>query len=234
MIRHFARNTAGRDFIVGDIHGCFSRLQAHLDSIGFDPARDRLFSVGDLVDRGPESEEAVDWLAKPWFHAVRGNHEQMAIDAAQGMYDPRIYAANGGQWFMDLPTADQQYFADAFAKLPIAIELETAAGPVGIVHANCPSDDWAKLARALSGDDVPGVEMACMWDRSRIHDGRHETVAGVRAVVVGHTPLQRPETLGNVYFIDTGAVFAGRDFTILDAATLQVVAPAGRGLDFAA
>jgi serine/threonine protein phosphatase 1 len=60
---------------VGDIHGHFQRLQQCLEAVGFDPAVDRLFSVGDLVDRGPHSEAALDWLAQPWFHAVQGNHE---------------------------------------------------------------------------------------------------------------------------------------------------------------
>ena len=50
-----AQNTVGRDIAVGDIHGCFTELQRGLDTIGFDPCTDRLFSVGDLVDRGPES-----------------------------------------------------------------------------------------------------------------------------------------------------------------------------------
>ena len=66
------RNERGRDFAVGDVHGHFSRLQEGLDRLGFDPARDRLFSVGDLVDRGPENEAALEWLAQPWFHAVQG------------------------------------------------------------------------------------------------------------------------------------------------------------------
>jgi serine/threonine protein phosphatase 1 len=78
-IAHFDRNTRGRDLIVGDIHGCFSRLGAHLNYLQFDPARDRLFSVGDLIDRGPESEHALEWLAQPWFHAVKGNHEEAAM-----------------------------------------------------------------------------------------------------------------------------------------------------------
>lgn len=39
----------------GDIRGCFNRLQAGLELLGFDPDKDRLFSVGDLVDWGPES-----------------------------------------------------------------------------------------------------------------------------------------------------------------------------------
>ncbi|MBP5144082.1 metallophosphoesterase, partial [Pseudomonas chlororaphis] len=71
-IQRFEINTAGRDFAVGDIHGHFTKLQAALDAVQFDPTVDRLFSVGDLVDRGPESADVDTWLAKPWFHAVRG------------------------------------------------------------------------------------------------------------------------------------------------------------------
>lgn len=230
MIRKFAKNASGHDFIVGDIHGMFSCLQRHLDRIGFDPARDRLFSVGDLVDRGPESILALEWLERPWFHAVRGNHEQMAIDAAQGMYDPRTYSANGGQWFMNLTADRQKVFADAFSKMPIAIEIETVAGTVGIVHANSP-DDWAEFPEYMK-DDVFG--MLSMWSRERITNERRVHVEGVVAVVVGHTPLQSPVILGNVYHIDTGAVFEGHDFTILDAATLLPVPLARRSVDWAA
>lgn len=79
FVQRFERNTTGRDLIVGDIHGCFTKLQAALDAVGFDRTVDRLFSVGDLVDRGPESDQVLNWLGQPWFHAVMGNHEQMAV-----------------------------------------------------------------------------------------------------------------------------------------------------------
>lgn len=72
MLKQFIINKTGTDYVVGDIHGCFSLLQAKLDEIGFDPTKDRLFSVGDLVDRGTESDKVLEWLSKPWFHAVCG------------------------------------------------------------------------------------------------------------------------------------------------------------------
>lgn len=220
MHKRFAQNTAGRDFIVGDIHGCFTRLQAHLDLIGFDASVDRLFSVGDLVDRGPESELALDWLAKPWFHAVRGNHEQMAIDHAAGFSDDRIYIANGGAWYLAMTKPEQRLFAGEFSAMPIAITLETEAGLVGLVHAECPAADWDSLIHALNSAQGEQVAMCCMWSRDRITNAFEDDVSGVRAVVVGHTPVQSWTSLGNVLYIDTGAVFQGRDFTVLDAATL--------------
>ena len=79
----FAQNTVGRDFAVGDIHGCFTELQRGLDTIGFDAGTDRLFSVGD-----PESHPALRWLDKPWFHEICGNNDFMAWRHAIGQpYD---------------------------------------------------------------------------------------------------------------------------------------------------
>jgi hypothetical protein len=102
--RRIAANTRGRDLAVGDIHGHFQRLQQCLDGVGFNPAVDRLFSVGDLVDRGPHSAQALDWLAQPWFHAVQGNHESLAINHLRGgRLDLDMYRAAGGGWFLDLP-----------------------------------------------------------------------------------------------------------------------------------
>lgn len=94
--RRMIANIRGRDLAVGDIHGHFQRLQQCLDAVGFDPAVDRLFSVGDLVDRGPHSEAALDWLAQPWFHAVQGNHEALAITRVRGgRLDLGMYRAAG-------------------------------------------------------------------------------------------------------------------------------------------
>ena len=58
--RTFTANAHGRDFVVGDVHGCFRTLERALTELQFDPTRDRLFGVGDLVARGPHSLEAVD------------------------------------------------------------------------------------------------------------------------------------------------------------------------------
>ena len=228
MIKHFERNTAGRDLVVGDIHGCFSRLQAHLDAIGFDVARDRLFSVGDLVDRGPESDLAVEWLERPWFHAVRGNHEDMAIRWPNGHMDTTNYVQNGGGWNVSNPPEKQREIADAFAALPLALDVDTSGGLVGIVHAECPFPSWKDFTEVLVTPDLSNslrkaIIEAALWSRERISAMENDTVAGVRAVVVGHTPVERFTSLGNTLYIDTGAVFRTRDFTILDLETLRPV-----------
>lgn len=123
------RNERGRDLLVGDVHGQFSGLRAALERVGFNPdAGDRLISVGDLVDRGPESDAAIDWLAYPWFFPVRGNHEDMAIHWPAGGMGLRNYLGNGGAWNVANPRALQLEIAAALEFLPLAIELETSSG----------------------------------------------------------------------------------------------------------
>ena len=74
---------------MGDIHGHFSRLEATLAMRRFNPAQDRLFSVGDLVDRGQESPQVLDWLKRPWFFAVCGNHDDYAVRLTRGTRSTR-------------------------------------------------------------------------------------------------------------------------------------------------
>lgn len=214
MIQHFEKNIIGSDYVVGDIHGCFSKLQATLDELGFNEQTDRLFSTGDLVDRGPESEESINWLAKPWFFPVRGNHEQMAIDCTEGFFDPYTYAYNGGSWFLALEKPHQQLFSDEFRFLPTAIQVETDEGMVGIVHAECPVKKWSDLSVAFSESNKDSYVQMCMWNRDRINYQDKSFVEGVTKVYVGHTPVKQPVVLGNVHYIDTGAVF-GRELTVV-------------------
>ncbi|WP_227243282.1 metallophosphoesterase [Paraburkholderia caribensis] len=132
-VHRYDRNSKGRDFVVGDLHGCFSMLDAALKQRSFDPTVDRLFSVGDLIDRGEESPALLDVVHRHLIKAVRGNHEQGILDwmfheqrasdsdrvkamrenseeaIAEWMFhDGRtselIY--NGGQWFIELYCSD--------------------------------------------------------------------------------------------------------------------------------
>lgn len=214
MFKHFSANTVGRDFVVGDIHGMFKTLAKELEELGFDPEKDRLFSVGDLIDRGPDNEDIEEWLAKPWFHAVRGNHEQMLID---GFTDKegssaQFHFLNGGEWFFGLPTVQQQCIVLQCQDLPLAIEVETPNGLVGIVHAECPLSDWGLFKNMFSANKSRFTQVA-LWARMRISVGDNSDVAGLHKLYVGHTPMHFPTQLGNVHYIDTGAVF-GKKFTI--------------------
>lgn len=210
MIKHFELNKKGRDFVVGDVHGCFQQLNAELIRINFNSEIDRLFSVGDLVDRGSASKFALDWLSNDWFHAVRGNHEQMAIDIFNGNWNTDNYIANGGDWFLSLTKEEQQDFVHVFENLPFVIDIETKNGLVGILHADCPVDDWNILEAKLTGERADLFINSCLWDRFRIHNNVFSMVSNIHKIYVGHAPVDNPTMLGNIMYIDTGVVFGGK------------------------
>ncbi len=215
FVQRFTRNMHGRDFVVGDVHGCFETLRSLLHRVSFDPTKDRLFFTGDLVDRGPRSMEALEWLEKTWVHAVRGNHEQMAIGVAAGKHDWGNYLRNGGAWFLVLDDEVQQAIARVFSNLPIAIEIETPTGLVGIVHAE-PLSSWtdmvAQLACSteLSKTRVKNLLEKCLWSRTRIENNDTSVVEGVSRVYVGHAAATTVRRLGNVDYIDTGCGKGGQ------------------------
>ena len=218
LIQRFAINNTGRDFVVGDIHGCFSYLEIILETLDFDTNRDRLFSVGDLVDRGPESARALEFLAHPWFHAIRGNHEMFLLET--DFQDPRavaLWRANGGSWWFEQPPALKEQIRAAVVKLPYVIEVETNRGIVGIVHADVPRYfNWTAFIDEVETGTSEVLDIA-VWSRLRAEGRWPHGVEGVYRVFIGHTPhWGEIFRVGNVFCIDTGAVF-GLEYGIPNA-----------------
>ncbi len=101
VLRTFGPNELGRDFVIGDLHGALPVFENLLQGLQFDEARDRMFSVGDLVDRGVDSLGCLGLLRRPWFHATLGNHEQMMYEAFYGGYTGQYWFQNGGTWGLE-------------------------------------------------------------------------------------------------------------------------------------
>ena len=232
-VAYLPQNEIGRDFVVGDIHGMFPALEAALRKLEFLEGVDRLFSVGDLMDRGPCSSAANQWIREfPWFNAIRGNHDQMLLDALRGPAAMRAGVMelwlyyNGGEWWLQTDEQLRSQLTAAVAGLPLAAEVECECGRVGIVHADVPPDrDWPTFLDALCRGIREDAAYA-LWSRFRLRDflsgalcSNDLAVAGVDLAVSGHVPLRSPIHAANRWWIDTGAAYSGRladpKFTLL-------------------
>lgn len=237
IVQKFTRNLAGRDFIFGDIHGAFDLLDQALVEIKFDASIDRIFLLGDLVDRGRFSPRCEEFLKRPSVISLRGNHEQIFLDMfADGEPNARELAfhvqKNGLAWALALDESAKSRICDLFKELPLAIELETSTGTVGLVHAEVPMGcSWTDFVMRLEAGHNATIQCA-IWARSRNDYEEDGIIEGIDRVFCGHSIQADAKKLGNVFFIDTGAfknsrAVGGGFLTVVDAESTeeQILAP---------
>jgi bis(5'-nucleosyl)-tetraphosphatase (symmetrical) len=90
-------------WLVGDVQGCALELEDLLRATRFDPGRDELWCVGDLVNRGPDSLATLRLWQSVGGRGVIGNHEVYALCARSGRW-PRKHDTL--QALYDAPDAD--------------------------------------------------------------------------------------------------------------------------------
>lgn len=209
VVEKFTRNVDGRDFVIGDIHGCLEHVEYLMEELKFDKSVDRMFSVGDLVDRGPKSLECLALIEQPWFHAVLGNHEDMMIgELVKG--EDCWWVPNGGQWGLEAIQNKKtnlrlKGLLEKAQELPIGMIVDTrVCGKVGICHAESPKD-WE--------DKFSSVKDA-IWGRDKVRwsDKMGKVPNGVDMTVHGHTPIGSTSKYHkgmNAHWIDTGCFATG-------------------------
>jgi serine/threonine protein phosphatase 1 len=193
-------------YVIADLHGRADLLSEASEAIArhaaFQPAGKRsIVTLGDYVDRGPQSKRVIDILMRapncaPGFDltCLRGNHEQMMIDHLEGRDSWGDWIRNGGDAtlasYTDRKVPDEHL---AWLKaLPMLAYDEHRL----YVHA----DIDPKLAPADQ------KELILLWSREKFgmgYQGKH--------VIVGHTPKHdNPITIGGRTDLDTGAYESGR------------------------
>lgn len=90
-------------YAVGDLQGCLDQLKCLLDQAHFDPAKDRLWLVGDLVNRGPKSLETLRFLfsIRDSVVCVLGNHDLHLLAVAHNI--ERLRKADTLREILDAP-----------------------------------------------------------------------------------------------------------------------------------
>jgi serine/threonine protein phosphatase 1 len=217
-VQHHAANRAGRDFVVGDLHGCVDALRFLLREIDFDPQHDRLFSVGDLVDRGSQSEEALALLDKPWFHAVLGNHEDALCAVAEGKLKKQWWYGIGGLWSAQVSVERLRAYAQRLRSLPLVRVIGSGNERFNVLHAEFLGTDVELDADHFSDE----VRQQLLWGRSlAMGTGDPMLQIGLSLTYSGHTPVREVQQFGAQVFIDTGAFGPGGKLTIVEARTTR-------------
>ena len=198
--RFFAANPVGVDWVCGDLHSEFEALQVALSDAGFNKAADRLFLLGDTIDRGPESKALLEWvLATDWVYSVIGNHELMFIAGAEDNLNRYKYRGIGGDWAASLDETSYKSLATRCRyQLPLTITLECENGQLGLVHAQSPFDEW-RTVQASPFSERFAIECTWPWNRAQ---GPDQTISGITAVVPGHIGTAEIIQKGNQVWID--------------------------------
>ncbi|MGD0959147.1 MAG: metallophosphoesterase [Methylomonas sp.] len=163
-VRQLPENKVGKDYVIGDLHGCYELLERLLDAVNFDMKTDRLFAVGDLIDRGPDSLRCLGLLSEPWFFSVLGNHELMLLDffepyLRKGVLQSFAHLDNngfldyGGAWVENYFVAETKSMSEEFDRclayvrdLPQIVVVGEGDNRFNIIHAELlrPDHKFAK------------------------------------------------------------------------------------------
>ena len=193
-----------RTIVIGDVHGCAEEFEALLLTLKL-KRKDRVFQVGDLINRGPDSHGAIKLAKKYDVRCILGNHEVRLLQAKQQNSAETLKGT-------DLETYNQLTKSDwkFLKKLPPYIyrkKLKTV-----IVHAGfLPKPDWYKqdltTMTQIRSIDANGnmAELATQSEATSWADHWK----GKPFVVYGHNArfevFKRPGSIG----IDTSCVYGG-------------------------
>jgi serine/threonine protein phosphatase 1 len=168
-----------RRILIGDVHGHYDGLMQLLESIELG-REDKLYFLGDLVDRGPKSAQVVEFVRQNNYPCVLGNHEQMFLDAfandfARSPALPTWLYGGGQSTLASYKTVPQSWLVEHLQwmqELPWYIDL----GDIWLVHAGVDPN--------LSIEEQTN-EQFC-WIRDEFHASTQPYFAD-KQIVVGHT-----------------------------------------------
>lgn len=185
---------------VGDVHGCYKTLMALIDKL----PHNRLIFVGDLIDRGPQSKDVVDYVIKNNHYCVMGNHEDMMTEPAMN----RMWLNNGGDKTLKSYKDEEGNFVYEFEihkewmeKLPLVIEYKnfiiTHSAVFGMWDIDHQSNEFITDA---------------LWNRN-FND--KNTLPEGRINIFGHTPVEDVVEEDHFMMIDGGCFYKSSNYNKL-------------------
>ncbi|MEI6884054.1 MAG: metallophosphoesterase [Bacteroidota bacterium] len=197
-----------RSFVIGDIHGNFKPLIELFGKVRFDYKNDRLISLGDLVDRGPEPVRVVDEMMKVRnLVFIMGNHDLWCSEYLKTGFISPDWVYQGAHttikdYEINPQSAKSHLGFFATARL-YHIDKQNRL----FVHGGFDSD--------RPFEEQKGDKRTLLWNRSLYQDALKYHEDGrifkeFREIYIGHSPTQlifkdEPARLSNVFMMDTGA-----------------------------
>ena len=202
-----------RVLVVGDIHGNLKALMKLLKKAKYDPQKDLLVSLGDLIDRGDHSLATLTYfLDNPNILVVAGNHEDIMVrsffDETSKSGNKALWHGNGGTWGDDVDKSLLKTIAKKMVNqfaYTATVELQCGT-KFGFTHGDVVGTKW--LGENYHNQSVKELTRL-MWGRDRAkHKYRaNYVIEDVDFTIHGHTPSELPHQFRNSIFIDTGAAY---------------------------
>lgn len=235
---HHASNPDGRDFVVGDLHGCRAMMDTLLDHVCFDPSKDRLFSVGDLVGSGTGFGRVSGIASRTLVFPVLGNHDAMLLaywstgsGERQSLYRDAFLYNPCTEWASSAhDLADR--VVPLLEHLPFVRVVGDGEHRFQVLHAERRDNDtatflsdadlddpqsksWDRNHHIHGFDDFGDWRDHLLWGRSYIQANQPCRFNPIKTLdFTGHTPVvyeKHPETviqIGRQVYLDTGAFAA--------------------------
>lgn len=188
-----------------------------LNRLEFDPGCDRVFSVGDMIDRGPDSLATLSLIEQPWFHAVLGNHELMLLNFlhcyGSRLHSRKAYPSGAGEWISEAIARHRRAvegLVERVSKLPLAIHVGGDV-PFSVTHGDLPP---ANLRHSGSTAD----ETICVHKADHITSSRARLSAALKTDLMQLRFAQHSVRISPTPMADIPITYAGhspvRDVTV--------------------
>lgn len=185
-----------KTFVIGDIHGCYDELMTLLEQMQVTD-NDVVVSLGDIVDRGNQSQEVYQYLKnRPNTVVLMGNHERKHMNGILS-YSQEIVKVQFGEAYSEL--------VKWLDNLGYYYETEDAI----IVHAFFEHD---KPLEAQKEDVLAGTTSGSRHLEKKYDEGKYwqDYYQGTKPIIYGHHVVgDDPKIYNNTYGIDTGACHGG-------------------------
>ena len=193
-----------RTIAIGDVHGCADEFEELLEALEL-KTKDRIIQLGDLVNRGPESQRAVQLAREYKVEVINGNHELRLLKAIRKKSFTRLKDYDM-ETLRQLKPKDWQFLDD----LPNYIHDQKRQ--LVFVHGGfLPDQPWEKQPTSITTRIQVIHPSGLPAKRSKAPKAPPwaDRWKGLPFVVYGHTPRPRVYQKSNSVGIDTGCLYGG-------------------------